>query len=75
MTNTNGTPITDLSGYTIDYGTSSSQLDQSISISSSSPTSYAVQSLPPGTWYFALTADASDGTQSSLSNVVSATVQ
>lgn len=35
-TNTDGTPLTDLAGYTIEYGTSSGALDQSVTIASPS---------------------------------------
>jgi hypothetical protein len=74
--NTNGTPLTDLVGYTIKYGTNASALEDSVSVDDPSTTSYTVQSLTEGqVWYFAIVADASDGTQSSLSNVVSTTVQ
>lgn len=74
-TNTNGTAITDLAGYQINYGNSASALDQVVTIASPSTSSYTVQSLGSGTWYFAVVAYTSDGTQSSLSNVVSKTIQ
>jgi hypothetical protein len=74
-TNTNGTALTDLEGYTIQYGTSASHLTEAVNIDSPATTSYIVQDLAVGTWYFAISAYASDGTQSSLSNVVSTQVQ
>lgn len=74
-TNTNGTPLTDLAGYTIDYGTNSSALNQSITIDSPMATAYTVQNLTSGTWYFAITAVTSNGARSALSNVVSTTLQ
>jgi hypothetical protein len=74
-TNTNGTPLTDLAGFHVYYGTSQSDLSQSIDVASPSETSYTVSSLSTGTWYFAVTAYASDGTQSALSNVQSVAVQ
>jgi hypothetical protein len=70
--NTNGTPITPLSGYTIYYGTSSGALTQSVAVSAST-TSYTVTGLAAGTWYFAVAADAADGTQSAMSNIGSKT--
>lgn len=73
-TNTNGTPITDLAGYRIEYGTTSSDLRQTVTIGSPSATSYTISNLSSGTWYFAIMAYSTDGTQSSLSNVVSKTV-
>lgn len=74
-TNTNGTPITNLAGYEIDYGTSAAALSQSVTIATPSTSSYTVQNLSSGTWYFAVVAYTTDGTQSSLSNVVSTTIQ
>jgi len=68
-TNTNGTPVTPLAGYHIYYGTSANALTQSIEISNANATGYEVTGLASGTWYFAVAADASDGTQSALSGV------
>ena len=73
--NTNGTtPVTPLSGYTIYYGTSASSLTQSVVVSGSTTTSYTITGLASGTWYFAVAADAADGTQSAKSNVGSKTI-
>ena len=72
-TNTDGTPLTDLSGYTINYGTSPSALSQAVQVSSSTA-SYTVQGLSAGTWYFTVTANTSLGTQSAPSNVASDTI-
>jgi hypothetical protein len=73
--NTDGTPITNLSGYVISYGTSATLLAQTVSITNPATTSYTIQNLGSGTWYFAVSAAASDGTRSSLSTVVSKTIQ
>jgi hypothetical protein len=73
-TNTNGTPVTPISGYTIYYGTSASSLTQTVVVSDSTTTSYAITGLASGTWYFAVAADATDGTQSAMSNVGSKTI-
>lgn len=72
--NTDGTPITNLSGYIISYGTSGTLLSQTVSIANPATTSYTVQNLGSGTWYFAVSATESDGTTSSLSTVVSKTI-
>jgi len=74
-TNTNGTALTDLAGYTIEYGTSAAELDEVANIDGPSTTTYTVSGLAAGTWYFAISANASDGTQSGLSGVVNATVR
>jgi hypothetical protein len=72
--NINGTPVTPLKGYTIYYGTSASSLKQSVVVSGASTTSYTVTGLASGTWYFAVAADAADGTQSAMSNAGSKTI-
>lgn len=73
-TNTNGTALTDLAGYTISYGTSANSLTQSVTIANAGTTSYTLQNLSAGTWYFAIAAYTTDGSDSSLSNVVSTTI-
>jgi hypothetical protein len=72
-TNTDGTPVTPLSGYTIYYGTSASALSHSVAASAAA-TSYEISGLAPGTWYFAIAADAKDGTHSAMSNIGSKTI-
>jgi hypothetical protein len=72
--NTNGTALTNLAGYTIEYGSSASALTQSVKVANPGITSYVVSNLAPGTYYFGVAAYNSDGTQSSLSNVGSKTV-
>jgi hypothetical protein len=72
--NTNGTPLRDLAGYTIFYGNSSAALTTSIEVADPTATKYVVSNLNPGTYYFAVAADASDGTQSKKSLVGSKTI-
>jgi hypothetical protein len=73
--NTDGTAITNLAGYVVSYGLTASALSQTVSITNPAATSYTVQNLGQGTWYFAVSSTASDGTQSALSSVVSKTIQ
>ena len=73
-TNTNGSALTDLSGFIINYGTSSTNLNQQITVSSATATGYTVTGLATGTWYFTVIATASDGTQSAPSNMASKTI-
>jgi hypothetical protein len=70
-TNTNGTPLTDLAGFTINYGTSPDAMSETVTVASASTTVYTVSGLASGTWYFTITAYSSVGTQSTPSNVVS----
>jgi hypothetical protein len=72
--NTNGTPLTDLNGYRIYYGSNASELSQSVQITSAGIQTYVIDSLPAGTWYFAIMAVTSAGTESALSNIVSQTI-
>ena len=55
-TNTDGSTLTTLAGYRIAYGTSAAQLTQTIQISNAGMSSYVVENLAPGTYYFALRA-------------------
>ena len=73
--NTDGTAVTNLSGYIVAYGTSATALSNAISLPNPATTSYTVQNLGQGTWYFAVIATATDGTQSALSAVVHKTIQ
>jgi Fibronectin type III domain len=72
--NTNGTALTDLSGYRIYYGTSERQMTETVQITNLGVQTYVIENLEPGTWYFAVRAVSSDDTESSLSDVVSKTI-
>ena len=67
--NTDGSALSNLAGYRIRYGTSSSSLTQTIVIDNASVTTYVVEDLAPATWYFAVTAVSSAGAESTNSNV------
>jgi hypothetical protein len=71
--NTNGTAVTPLSGYTIYYGTTEGSLTQSVVVSGATTLTYTITGLTTGTWYFAVAADAADGTQSAMSEIGSKT--
>jgi Putative Ig domain len=73
-TNTDGSPLTDLGGFIIIYGTSANNLNQQVTVSSATATSYTVTGLTTGTWYFAIVTYATDGTQSAPTNVLSQTI-
>ena len=72
--NVDGSALTDLAGYTIHYGTAAGTYTQTISLSNPGLATYVVSSLAPGTYYFAVAAVNSSGTESPLSSEVSATV-
>jgi hypothetical protein len=73
-TNTNGTPLTDLAGFYVNYGNSPSALNQRITVASPSATSYTVQNLGSGTWYFTVVVYTSVGTESAPSDMASKTI-
>ena len=73
-TNTDGSTLTDLAGYNIYYGTSPNALSQKVQVTNVGVTNYVISGLTTGTWYFAVTAYSSAGTESSLSNVASKTI-
>ncbi len=72
--NVDGSALTDLAGYKIYYGTNAAALTQSASINNAAATSYQVQGLTSGVWYFAIEAVTNVGTESSMSDVASATI-
>lgn len=71
--NTDGSSLTNLSGFKIYYGTNANALTQSITLNNASISTYLVENLSPATWYFAVKAVAS-GIESDLSNVASKTI-
>jgi hypothetical protein len=72
--NTDGSPVTDLAGYHILYGTSAGALTTTITVANAAETSYVVGGLAPGTYYFAVVAYNSAGMDSPESNVGSKTI-
>lgn len=69
-TNTDGSTLTNLAGYRIYYGNSSTSLDKRVSISGTSLTTYVIENLPVGTYYVAMTSVNSSGVESTRSLVV-----
>jgi hypothetical protein len=70
-TNTDGSTLTDMARYRVLYGTSSSSLTRSTTVSNPSASSVTIASLAPATWYFVVKAVNSLGVESSNSNVAS----
>jgi outer membrane lipoprotein-sorting protein len=72
-TNADGTPLTDLAGYRIYYGTSSGNYSQNINVGN--VTTYTVDNLTEGaTYYFTATAYDAAGNESEYSNEDSKTI-
>jgi len=71
--NTDGTPLTNLAGIRIYYGTTAANLTQSVQLAASQ-TSATISNLAAGTWYFAGAVFTTSGAQSAMSSVVNASV-
>lgn len=71
--NSDGTPLalSEITGYRVYHGTTSTNLSLSEVINDSSITSNTITNLPSGTHYFAVTVYTTSGVESEFSNVVS----
>lgn len=69
--NIDGSALTNLAGFVIAYGPSAGSLTQSVTVSNPSVSTYVIDSLPAGTYYFAVKAYTSNGAESTMSTVVS----
>lgn len=72
--NTDGSTLTNLAGFRVYYGTTSSNLSNSTTINDVTRRSATVSSLSPGTWYFAVRAFNTNGVESANSNVATKSV-
>ena len=72
-TNSDGTALTNLAGYRIHYGTTTA-MTQTAQLATPGVTTYTLGNLTSGTWYFAVSAYASNGTESTLSNTATKTI-
>lgn len=73
--NTDGSSLSNLAGYRIVYGTSAGALNQTVQLTNPSLSTYMIENLSVGTYYFALRAYTSSGAESVLSQVVSKNVR
>jgi len=72
--NTNGTPLTNLAGYVIRYGTSSTALNNKISVASAIATGAEITNLSSGNWQFAVSAINTANVESQISAFVGKTI-
>jgi hypothetical protein len=72
--NTDGTSLTNLSGYRILYGKSAGALTNTVNVTTAGVASYTIDNLASGTWYFSIESVSTSGGVSQPSNVVSATI-
>jgi hypothetical protein len=73
-TRTDGSPLTNLAGYRIRYGTSPGNYPNLIGIPNGGLTSTVIENLPPATYYFVISAYDTAGAESANSNSVSKTI-
>ncbi len=74
-TNTDGSTYSNPAGFRVVYGRSAGQLDQSAPVNNASLTSYTVENLSTGAWYFAVKAVNASGVESDVSEVATKTIQ
>jgi hypothetical protein len=73
-TNADGSALTDLAGFHIYFGTNQNSLNQTVDVNSPTETSYVINGLAQGTYYFSIVAYNSAGVDSNDSNMVSKTI-
>jgi hypothetical protein len=69
-----GTPITNLAGYRISYGTAPASYIGTVNVTGATVARATIEGLAPGTWYFAVRAVTSTGVVSTFSNEARATL-
>jgi Putative Ig domain len=67
--NSDGSAVTNLSGYRIYYGNSANSLGSMVQVSNPGITTYVVNSLRSGTWFFAVSAYNAAGAESDRSTI------
>jgi len=72
--NTDGSVLSNLAGYRLHYGTSPSNMNETVKLSNPGLTRYVVDNLSAGTWYFAMTSYTTFGVESGMSGVVSSAI-
>lgn len=72
--NVDGTPLLNLAGYSLHWGQAPGSYSHTVTIDNPGVTSYLVEQLTPGQWFFAVKAVTADGRESQYSNVASGSV-
>ena len=75
LTNEDGSPLNDLAGYRIYYGSRSGSYGASVAVNNPAALSHRLESLAPGTYYVVVKAVNSAGAQSVASPEASKTIQ
>lgn len=69
-----GTPLVDLAGFIVKYGTDPNALSQRVSVADPNLTRYTVPSLGKGTWFFTVVSYTTTGLESDVATLVSKTI-
>jgi hypothetical protein len=72
--NTDGSPLTNLGGYKVYWGTTPGSYPHMVTLNNPTITTYVLDNLVPGTYYFVVTAFNTGGTESQQSNSASKTI-
>lgn len=68
--NTDGSALTDLAGYSVSYGTTSRAYGTTVDVPGATADSIVIEGLAPGTWYFAIKSRSRMGIESEYSGEV-----
>ena len=71
---TDGSPLVDLAGFRVYFGTASDDLSEVIEVRDAGARNRVIEDLTSGTWYFAATAFDKSGAESPRSNTASKTI-
>ncbi len=74
LENSDGSVLLNLSGFKIYYGQNATSLTSTIAVGNPSISTYIVEGLGAGTWYFGVSAVNGQGIESPLSNIASKTI-
>ena len=74
MTNTDGSPLTDLAGFRVYYGLMPDALSERLEIADPAARSVLIQGLTSGTWYFSISAYTARGVESARTPPASKTI-
>jgi len=72
--NTDGSALTNLKGYKIHYGTTPGSYDHVVTLNNAGLSSFVIENLAPGTYYFAISAINTSGSESDVSGEASKTI-
>lgn len=73
--NTDGSPLTNLAGYRLRYGTSSAAMNNHLFIGSPDATEAEISGLAPGSWHFEIAAITTARAESVFSTIATAIIQ